>query len=125
MLHFFQRAKYKSSFECFAKSSEIVFYMNGKQFLKLKTFFFHFGPIFLHFWQIFQNKMSHSFENGCTTIFHLLLSNVFETHLVYYTILFIAFEFIFLSTFSAFLKSLSDYFSVDLIASLFLTNFQC
>ena len=49
MLHFFQRAKYKSSFECFAKSSEIVFYMNGKQFLKLKTFFFHFWTHFFTF----------------------------------------------------------------------------
>ena len=49
MLHFFQRVKYKSSFECFAKSSEIVFYMNVKLFLKLKTFFFRFWTHFFIF----------------------------------------------------------------------------
>ena len=70
--------------------------MNGKLFIKLKCFFSAvFGPIFVHFWQIFQNEMSHIFENGSTTIFYFLLSKVFETYQVYYTILFIAFEFIF------------------------------
>ena len=70
--------------------------MNGELFIKLKSFFFSvFGPIFLHFRQIFQNGMPHFFENGSTTIFHFLLSKVFETYQVYYTILFIAFEFTF------------------------------
>ena len=39
--------------------------------------------------------MLHFFQNGSTTIFHFLLSKVFETYQVYYTVLFIAFEFIF------------------------------
>ena len=70
--------------------------MNGELFIKLKSFFFSvFGPIFLHFRQIFQNGMPHFFENGSTTIFHFLLSKVFETYQFYYTILFIPFEFIF------------------------------
>ena len=73
-----------------------VRYMNGELFIKLKSFFFSvFGPIFLHFRQIFQNGMPHFFENGSTTIFHFLLSKVFETYQVYYTILFIDFEFTF------------------------------
>ena len=69
--------------------------MNGGLFIKLKKFFSVFGPIFLHFWRIFQNGMSSFFENGCTTIFNFLLSIVFETYQVYYTILFVAIEFIF------------------------------
>ena len=36
-----------------------------------------------------------------------------------------SFLLLFLSTLSAFLKSLSDYFTVDLITSLFLTNCKC
>ena len=63
--------------------------------LNYKVLFSIFGPIFLHFWQIFQNGMSHFFENGSITIFHFLLSTVFETYHVYYTILFLAIEFIF------------------------------
>ena len=48
-----------------------------------------------------------------TTIFHFLLSKVFETYQVYYTVLFIAlnsFLLLVLRIFSVFLKSLSDYF---------------
>ena len=56
---------------------------------------FCFGTHFLHFWQIFQNKMSYFFNNSSNKIFHFILSNVFETYQVYYTILFITFEFIF------------------------------
>ena len=59
-----------------------------------KSFFYVFGPIVLHFWQIFQNKMLHFFESG-STIFHFLLNKVFETYQVYCKILFIAFEFTF------------------------------
>ena len=47
----------------------------------------------------------------CTTLFHFLLKKVLETYEVHYTILFIAFEFIFiLSRFSISLKSLNNYF---------------
>ena len=47
----------------------------------------------------------------CTTIFHFLLKKVLETYQVHYTVLFIAFEFIFiLSRFSISPKSLSNYF---------------
>ena len=87
-----------------------------------------FGPIFVHIWQIFQNEMSHIFENGSTTIFHFLLSKVFETYQFYYTILFIPFEFIFtvsLKHIFCLPKKPDDYFSVGLITSPFLTNFQC
>ena len=103
--------------------------MNGKLFIKLKKFFLSvFGPIFLHFWQIFQNEMLHFFENGSTTIAHFLLTKGFETYQVYYTISFIAFEFIFtvsLKHIFCLPKKPDDYFSVGLITSPFLTNFQC
>ena len=69
--------------------------MNGKLFIELQIFFSVFGPIVLHFWQIFQNGMRHFFDIASTTIFHFLLSTDFETYQVYYTILFIAIEFIF------------------------------
>ena len=53
----------------------------------------------------------HLNEHISTTIFHFLLKKVLETYQVYYTILFIPFEFIFiLSRFSVSLKSLNNYF---------------
>ena len=39
----------ESNFECLAKSSEIVFYMNGELFIKLKSFFFRFRTHFFTF----------------------------------------------------------------------------
>ena len=65
--------------------------MNGELFTyQTKKFFSNLEPIFLHFWQIFQNG-THFFENGSTTIFNFLFSYFW----FYYTILFIAIEFIF------------------------------
>ena len=68
--------------------------MNGGLLIHLKSFFFRFWTHFLHFRQIFQHKMLHFYENGSTTIFHFLLSKVFDTYQFYYTILFIALELI-------------------------------
>ena len=83
-----------SNFECFAKSNEIVFYMNGELLIKLGSFFSAFGPIFYIFGRFFKTKC-HFFENGSTTTFlFLLLSKVFDTYQVYYTILLIASELI-------------------------------
>ena len=47
--------------------------MNGELFIKLQSFFSSLEPIFLHFWQIFQNG-THFLENGSTTIFNFLFS---------------------------------------------------
>ena len=45
-----------SNFECFAKSNEIVFYMNGELLIKLESFFSAFGPIFYIFGRFFKTK---------------------------------------------------------------------
>ena len=41
-MRYFQRFEFKSNFECFSESNEIVFYMNGELFSKLKRVFFPF-----------------------------------------------------------------------------------
>ena len=52
-------------FEWFVKSNKVIFPYFCDRFRKLKKFFSALGPIiFLHFWQICQNEMSHLFENG-------------------------------------------------------------
>ena len=69
--------------------------MNGKLFIKLKSFF-HFWTHFFTFLADFSKRnVMIFFENGSATIFHFLLSTAFKTYHVYYTILLIATEFIF------------------------------
>ena len=94
-----------------------------------KVFSFRFWThFFLHFWQIFQNEMSHFFRMALVQFFIsywakflklIKLITQLRLSLLNWFLLLV------LSTLSAFLKSLSDYFSVGLIRSLFLTNFQC
>ena len=67
--------------------------MKGELFIKLKSFFFRFWTFFCIFGKFFKTQC-------CTflrmiKIFHFLLSTVFKPYQVYYTILFIAIEFIF------------------------------
>ena len=129
MLCYFQRVKFKSNFECFAELNEIVFYMNGKLLIKLKKFFFLFlDPFFYIFGRFFKTK--------CHTFLRMALLQFFISYWAKFLklIKFIAqtclsllnsFLLLVLITFSAFVKSLNDNFSVGLITSFFLTNFQC
>ena len=107
----------------------LFFFMNGKLFIKLKKFFLSiFVPIFYIFGRFFKMKYHTilrmallQFFISCWPKVLKLIKFITQSRLL----LLNSFLLLVLSTFSAFLKSLSDYFSVGLITSLFLTNFQC
>ena len=50
------RFEFKSNFKCFAKSNDIVFYMSGELFSKLRRFFPVVGPIFYIFCRFVKTK---------------------------------------------------------------------